>query len=60
MLLSIFGIIAIAVLLALRIRGAILIGIVATGLLSVIFGVTAPPVAAIEYATEYFSDLHET
>ncbi|TFH59114.1 MAG: NCS2 family permease, partial [Candidatus Zixiibacteriota bacterium] len=42
-LLSIFGIIAIAVLLALRIRGAILIGIVATGLLSVVFGVTAPP-----------------
>jgi adenine/guanine/hypoxanthine permease len=42
-LLSIFGIVAIATLLALRIRGAILIGIVATGLLSVIFGVATPP-----------------
>jgi adenine/guanine/hypoxanthine permease len=42
-LLSLFGLISIATLLALRIRGAILIGILATGLLSIIFGVTAPP-----------------
>jgi AGZA family xanthine/uracil permease-like MFS transporter len=42
-LLSLFGIIAIAVLLALRVRGAILIGIVVTGFLSVICGVSAAP-----------------
>ncbi len=42
-LLSVFGIVAIAVLLALKIRGAILIGILVTGLLSIVFGVASPP-----------------
>ncbi len=42
-LLSLFGVLVIAVLLALKVRGAILIGIVATGVFSVLVGATPPP-----------------
>jgi adenine/guanine/hypoxanthine permease len=42
-LLALFGVMAIAVLLALKVRGAILIGIVATGVLAVATGTTPAP-----------------